>query len=592
MFCVNCGKEISDNSKFCAYCGAPVAAPAPAAAPVAEPAPAAEPVPAPAVEAVPAAEPVPAPAVEAVPVAEPAPAPAQPMQPTGFMPGQGTIPPVAEPAPAPAQPMQPTGYMPGQMPTSPIPPMSMQGTQSVGAIPPAVPPAAGVKKKKGKAGLIVLIVLLVLLLAGGGVLAYIFLNRPVDKINTALESGDIETVVELYGSLSADKDKEEVSKKLLTYAEEVQDKYSNEKMDYAEAIDILNLLAGASLETDDEIEDIRDYVNRIYASRESFAAAEAYRASGDYAMALKEYNNVISEDSKYYEKALNAIEEVRGELVNAAIEEADAYMNSGDYASAEYILNEALLALPGGSSELEDALNTVRESMEDSIVSEVIEDAYFSVFDGRDSEAREMLQDMLEIYPDNAQLQEALNAINDLAALVGQPTDGTLLGKWVLEYDMQEFLVEMLESESGGFISFDDFESSLVFPLMFEFREDGTLSVYVGESFRENFENWTDDFIEYLEDAFGGLFTIDEEMRESLGLDEDLDWLTEELEETVFYEVEENRIYLSDEYGNMDYDSYAIFEISGDVLKLSAEEEFDEETFPGLSYPLTFTRVY
>ena len=607
MICVNCGKEISDNSKFCGFCGTPVAEAVPAPAqPVAEPVPvpaqpvpeavpAAEPVPAPAPaqpvpEAVPAAEPMPAPVPEPVPApaqpaAEPVPTPVQPAQPIGFAPGQGAV----SPVPMQGQPAQPTGFAPGQMP---VPPMPMQGVQPAGAIPPAVPPANG-GKKKGKAGLIVLIVLLVLLLAGGGALAYIFLNNsPIKKINKALESGDIETVVELYGDLSDDGDKDEVSDKLLEYAEEIRDKYFNEEMDYTEAIDILNLLAGASLETDAEIETIRDYVNRIYASRESYEAAEAYRASGDYAMALEKYGEVISEDSRYYENAQSAAREVRNELINAAIEEANAFMNSGDYASAEYVLNEALLAFPEGSSELASALDAVRESMEDSIVNDVIADANTAVTDGRVSEAREMLEDMLEIYPDNTQLQNALASL---------PTgDGTLVGTWILEYDMQDLIVQEMGSD------FDDFNSTLMLPLMFEFSEDGTFRMYLGEDFKENYDKWEKDLIDYMVVYLEQMFGIDKDDLEILlgisleeylademeEVEDELDELIEEMEETLLYEVQDNHIYLSDEYGNMNYDTYEMFEIVDDNLILYGENGNGEEILPGLSYPLTFTRVY
>lgn len=254
MVCKYCGKEVNNDSKFCASCGTPIA------------------------EATPA------------------------------------------------------NYM--QNPT----PMPMQ-SQSVGAVPPAMPPAAGNAKKNGKAGLIVLIVILVLLLAGGGALAFIFLNRPIGKINKALEADDIETVVELYGELSGDKDKEEVSEKLLAYAEEVRDRYFDEKIDYDAAIQTLNLLTSASLETNDEIEDIRVFVNRIYASREAFASAEKYRSDGEYALALEEYANVIGEDSHYYDMAQDAIEETEKELEDTIAEAGKALIGTW---ALEYDLADAL----------------------------------------------------------------------------------------------------------------------------------------------------------------------------------------------------------------------------------------------------------
>lgn len=592
MICVNCGKEISDNSQFCGFCGTPVAA---AAAPAPEPVPV--------MEAAPAAEPAPAPE----PVMESAPTP---VQPTGFMPGQAAVPPTPMQGQTAVPPMQAqftqqTGFVPGQNPAA-IPPTPMQTqpmqAQPAGAIPPAVPPAAGGEKKKGKAGIIVLIIILVLLLAGGGVLAFLFLNRPIGKINKALEAGDITTAVELYENLSNDKDKAEVSERLLIYAEEARDNYLSEDIDYEEALDILSLLADARLETDDEIDSILAFVNRIYASRESYAAAEAYRANGEYAMALESYDDVIADDTRYYDKAQTAIEEVKKELISSTIDEAYALMNSGDYQAAMDLLTEVNLSIPGGgSSELTDAYLTVQAAAQDNIIHDVIEDANIAIAEGRYSEAREMLEDALAAYPDNADLQNAI---------AGLVSDGALVGTWVLEYDIQSMIVEELGED------FADFESPLVIPIMFEFNEDGTFRMYLGGDLRQNFDDWLDDFVEYTADYIYGMFeaeglgrteidyliegvygssledylraTLYEEMGSAL---EDLEDLGD-MEETAYYEVQGDRIYMSDyNYDIIGNNDYVLFEIYGDTLILTEEGSAGQEIIEGLSYPLTFKRV-
>lgn len=321
MICVNCGKEVRDGAKFCTFCGTPMAVPAPEAesapvvesetepASVVEAAPAAESMP----ESAPEAEPAAAPATEPAPVEEPVPEPAPESEPA----------PAAEPAPAPT-PVQPA---PAPAPT-PVQPMPMPA-QPVGM----VPPAAGGQKKKGHAGLIVLIiviVLLVLLLAGGGLFAFLFLNRPINKINKAMEAGDMARVVELYGHLSSEKDKESVSDELLAYAKEVRDDYLNQKndMDYAKAIEILDMLVDASLETNNKIKDIRTFVNNINDSREAYAAAEAYRADGEYELALEEYAKVIEDDTLFYDKAQEAIEATEQEWQDAIAEAGKALVGT------------------------------------------------------------------------------------------------------------------------------------------------------------------------------------------------------------------------------------------------------------------------
>lgn len=560
MVCKYCGKEISSESKFCAFCGTPVTPPATVMEVASE--------------------------AEPTPVILP-----EPIQFTGVTPGQEAVPPtpMQGPAAVPPAPMQ------GQ---AAVPPMQ---TQPVGAIPPAVPPTEGGKKKKGKAGLIVVIVLLVLLLAGGGVLAFMFLSRPIGKINKALEAGDIVTAVELYENLSNNKDKEEVSEKLLIYAEEARDDYLNEDIGYEEALGTLQLLADAGLETDDEIDAILGFVNRIYFSRESYAAAEAYRANGEYAMALESYDDVIADDTRYYDKAQTAIEEVKKELISSAIDEAYALMNSGDYQAAMDLLTEANLSIPGGSTELTDAYLTVQAAVQDNIINDVIEDANIAIAEGRYSDAREMLEDALAAYPDNADLQNAL---------AGLVSDGALVGTWVLEYDIQSMIVEELGED------FADFESPLVIPIMFEFNEDGTFRMYLGGNLRQNFDDWLDDFVEYTADYIYGMFEAEglgrteidyliegvygssledylrtmlyEEMGSAL---EDLEDLGD-MEETAYYEVQGDRIYMSDySYDIIGNNDYVLFEIYGDTLILTEEGGAGQEIIEGLSYPLTFKRV-
>lgn len=189
----------------------------------------------------------------------------------------------------------------------------------------AVPPAADGRKKKSHVGLIILLVviaLLILLLAGGGLFAFWLWNRPINKINRAMEAGDMERVVELYGELSGRRDKEAVSEELLAYAREIRNDYLEEKngMDYETVMETLDMLDDASLETASQIEAVTIFVNRINASREAYAAAEDYRADGAYELALEEYAKVVMEDTRYYDKAQKAMKETEQEMQDAMAE--------------------------------------------------------------------------------------------------------------------------------------------------------------------------------------------------------------------------------------------------------------------------------
>lgn len=132
MFCMHCGKELSDQAAFCPGCGNKVERP----------------------EAAPTPEPV-APAAPTAPVAPVVPeAPVVPAAPV-------TQTPVAPPTPAPVAPAQPV-YTPPVAPPAPVQPPYAQPTMWQQPVPPA-------PQKGGKAWLVVLIIVLVLALIGGAI---------------------------------------------------------------------------------------------------------------------------------------------------------------------------------------------------------------------------------------------------------------------------------------------------------------------------------------------------------------------------------------------------------------------------------------
>ena len=234
MFCPKCGKENTDDSKFCSYCGAKIelAEPmiAPALAVEAEtPAPTPEPVPKEVAEPIP--EPVPVPETVAEPAPEAVIPPMPPMQ--SGMPMSGSpIPPMQQPMQPmqqPIPPMQPDMPMNGQQ-MQPIPPMQpgmpmngqqmqpMQPVPPVGGqfIPPVPQPQMPGEEpkaplepgKKGNTAAIIVIVLIVLLILGAlGFLGFRMVTKNaqnkaiLEKVELAdeyLSDRDFERAIAIY----------------------------------------------------------------------------------------------------------------------------------------------------------------------------------------------------------------------------------------------------------------------------------------------------------------------------------------------------------------------------------------------------------
>lgn len=655
MFCRKCGKEINNTSRFCPFCGTPVVMPA-APAPVADPepaAPASAPVEAPAAaeaaapvmeapaaEAVPAVE-TPAEAAPEAPAAE-APAEAAPEAPAAETPAEAApeapaaeantaapapeaVPTMAAPAtpvqPAPAQPMMnqapvqpimnqapvqpaPAQPMMNQAPVQPTPaqPMGGQPYPQPGApVPPAyspIPADKPEKKKKGKAGVVIAIILIVLLLAGGAAAAYFFIfASPAKKISKAIEAGNMETVTELYEKVNSEKDKDQIKSELLTYVQTLEDNYLAEEITYEDAIRTMEDLRDVVF-TDGEIEDIMHMVSKIHDSRENFAKAEELAATGtwkDYYDAIGYYEKVVSDDTLYYDKAQDAIANCKTECISAAEAEADGYIADGDYDAAVSFLEDAYYDT--GYDELYDKMDQVKADMKDALLEKAIENAKAEVVAGNYTEARNIINNAKEDYGYDSRFDDIL---------AGIPVDTSLVGKWKLEYDMNDIIASTVGEDM------DNFDSEFYVTFVFEFTEDGICRLSLDEdSFVKSFDSWKDDLLDYLidmaleeyisdgsmtkkefEKAFKSTYgmTLKEYFSEMLDEELDVSELLDETETEMKYYVEGDKLYLVDDTDTEDY--YENFYIEGDTLVLGGDGSLSEaEILPGLSYPLQLTKV-
>ena len=604
MFCRKCGKEINNTSRFCPFCGTPVVMPA-APAPVADPEPAA-PASAP-VEAPAAAAPVvEAPVAEAAPAPEAVPtmaAPATPVQPAPAQPtmNQAPVQPIMNQAlvqPTPAQPMM------TQAPVQPTPaqPMGGQPYPQPGApVPPAyspIPADKPEKKKKGKAGVVIAIILIVLLLAGGAAAAYFFIfASPTKKISKAIEAGNMETVTELYEKVNSEKDKDQIKSELLTYVQTLEDNYLAEEITYEDAIRTMEDLRDVVF-TDGEIEDIMHMVSKIHDSRENFAKAEELAATGtwkDYYDAIGYYEKVVSDDTLYYDKAQDAIANCKTECISAAEAEADGYIADGDYDAAVSFLEDAYYDT--GYNELYDKMDQVKADMKDALLEKAIENAKAEVAAGNYTEARNIINNAKEDYGYDSRFDDIL---------AGIPVDTSLVGKWKLEYDMNDIIASTVGEDM------DNFDSEFNVTFVFEFTEDGICRLSLDEdSFVKSFDSWKDDLLDYLIDMaleeyisdgsmtkreFEKVFkstygmTIKEYFSEMLDEELDVSELLDETETEMKYYVEGDRLYLVDDTDTEDY--YENFYIEGDTLVLGGDGSLSEaEILPGLSYPLQLIKV-
>ena len=186
---------------------------------------------------------------------------------------------------------------PAQVQEQPVP-IQMQTWQQ--PIQPAyqTPPQ---KKEKKATGLIIGLVVLLLCLIGGAGGVFFWFNRPIYKIQKAMEQNDIATVVTLYDKLTKKDDKTLVQAGMLDYAKELKNDYLDKNADYDDVMDIYEKLERRILADNDYFGQMQETVEKVEVSRAVYAEAEKLFEAQEYAEAKARYLEVAKEDPRYDE---------------------------------------------------------------------------------------------------------------------------------------------------------------------------------------------------------------------------------------------------------------------------------------------------
>lgn len=181
------------------------------------------------------------------------------------------------------------------------------------------------------AGIIVASVLSFTAVALGTIGTISWYNNPINRIDRAIERGDVETVVRLYGRLERESDEWTVQREMLGLAKELQDSYLDGETEYDEVMDTYDLLDEEVLAENSSFRKIRKKVEDVEASREAFAEADALFGEGDYVGAREKYMLVIAEDELNYDDACDAIEECGKKITGSLISTWSAEYDFGDW---------------------------------------------------------------------------------------------------------------------------------------------------------------------------------------------------------------------------------------------------------------------
>jgi len=167
------------------------------------------------------------------------------------------------------------------------------------------------RNNKGKISTILIVILAIVVLAGAFVVYWF--NRPIYKVNKAIEANDIETVAKYFGKLSAE-DKEEVQKQMVVYCGNLNDDYIEEDIEYDDIMEQYDILGEEVLEGNETFEFLLENTKLLKVSREAYVTGMAAYEKGEYEKALEDLKKVVSDD-KNYKKALKAIKDCENKLL-------------------------------------------------------------------------------------------------------------------------------------------------------------------------------------------------------------------------------------------------------------------------------------
>lgn len=171
-------------------------------------------------------------------------------------------------------------------------------------------------------------------------------NNPVSKFKRSIANNNSTKATQIYSEkIRGDSDKEA---KVKTYLEDrsadIYTSFKNQQITYDVAETEMSAIAKTPL--------IRNVINNYNAklnilnnSRISYVKAEAFLEKDDYFNAIKEYKNVIKDDSDY-EKAQKKIQAYKDKYKNEMLKTCDIHINEKEYDKALSILVEAIEILP------------------------------------------------------------------------------------------------------------------------------------------------------------------------------------------------------------------------------------------------------
>ena len=270
------------------------------------------------------------------------------------------------------------------------------------------------KSKKKK--IIILASIIAVVLIAAAIALVMFLskkNDPVNKFETAVQSGDFVSAAQLYRDelRFGDSDKlSEAEQFVVGHAEGIRDSYLSEALEYEDALAQLQETGKLGIVSESELAPLIAEVNEMRTSRAAFEKAGHDIEAGDYQSAISELHKVILDDKNYSEAQTQLASSVKG-YKEKVMEEVSYFNPDKRYDDAISALRAALLVVPDDADFLTKIADYEKQIAADIALSidTIIREARGRVTNGADYEgAMSDLRAGLSTYPNSEELKTAL----------------------------------------------------------------------------------------------------------------------------------------------------------------------------------------
>ena len=168
-----------------------------------------------------------------------------------------------------------------------------------------------------------------------------FLNNPIHKFKTAINNNQVDAAKTIYDSDI--KQDEKLKAKLETYLKKelinIEKNFKDDKIDFSTAKNKLENYLNLNILTLEINSSIKN-INSLNNSKNAFIKAEEFLKTDDYLNAIKEYSQVIQDDSNY-DAAQKKIEDNKDKFKELVFTQTEEYIGNNDYGNAVQLLTQA-----------------------------------------------------------------------------------------------------------------------------------------------------------------------------------------------------------------------------------------------------------